>query len=135
MRRDPARCYHDMAQEIQEGHLRGAALMLADHVGQDQAIDLEALADRVLGGKRSDRRTRKMRIILQRLIVEEGYPVCSNSGQPGRWLPASREEAIRSAREREARAEKLLASARRLRAAKLPATLPAENKITQGGLF
>lgn len=131
---DPAKYYAELVDSIQDVDLRKAARTLSYHVGEAQAISLRDLAFAVLGAA-DDNAMRKTRAILEQLIEEHGFPVCSHSGKAGRWLPGTKEEALEAAREREGRAEKLLASARRLRAANLPAGLPRIGADAQPGLF
>jgi hypothetical protein len=120
---DPAKYYGELVASIEDMDLRQAARTLTYHVGEEHAISLRDLSFAVCGAA-TDNDLRKTRSILEALIEEHGFPVCSHSGKAGRWLPGTREEAIEAAQEREHRAEKLLASAKKLRAAKLPAGLP-----------
>jgi hypothetical protein len=130
---DPSRYYAEMVDAIQDVDLRKAARTLSYHVGEENAVSLRDLAFAVYGAaEESD--LRKTRQVLETLIEEHGFPVCSHSGKAGRWLPGTREEAIEAALEREGRAAKLMASARRLRGANLPASLPRIGADAQPGL-
>jgi hypothetical protein len=128
---DPAKYYGELVESIQDMELRQAARTLTFHVGENQAISLRDLAFAVLKCA-DDNALRKTRAILETLIEEHGFPVCSRSGKAGRWLPGTKEEALKAAKEREDRAVKLLASAKMLRAAKLPAGLPRIGADAQG---
>lgn len=131
---DPAKYYGELVQEIEDFDQRTAARALTFHVGEENAVSIQALAIAVFGtATESD--LRKTRYALETLIEEHGFPVCSHSGKAGRWLPGTKEEALEAARERESRAEKLLASAKKLRAAKLPAGLPRIGADAQPNLF
>jgi hypothetical protein len=130
---NPKAHYDEMIKAITDMEIRTAARTLSFHVGEASAITLEALAWAVFG-QAGETEKRKTREILETLIEEHGFPVCSHSGKAGRWLAATKEEAAAAAAEREARAEKLLLSARKLRAARLPAGLPAIDSSKQMGL-
>lgn len=131
---NPKAIYEEMVRSIQDMDVRTAARTMSYHVGEAQAISLEMMTFAVF--KVADENAkRKTREILERLIEEHGFPVCSHSGKAGRWLAASKEEAAAAAAEREARAEKLLLSARKLRAARLPGREPEIGGQKQPGLF
>ena len=131
---DPAKYYGELVDGLADAEQRKAARTLTYHVGEENAISLRDLALAVFGtATESD--LRKTRYALETLIEEHGFPVCSHSGKAGRWLPGTKEEALEAARERESRAEKLLASAKKLRAAKLPAGLPRLGADAQPNLF
>lgn len=130
---DPAKFYGELVDSIDDHDLRKAARILSYHVGEENAISLQDLTLQLFG-EAGDTSLRKTREVLAQLIENHGYPVCSNSGKAGRWMPATREEAIEAAAERESRAEKLLATARKLRAARLPAGLPKFDQTKQPGL-
>jgi hypothetical protein len=130
---DPSKFYGELVDSIDDHDLRQAARFLSYHVGEENAITLVELTV-LLFGEAGDTPLRKTREVLAQLIEVHGYPVCSNSGKAGRWMPATKEEANHAAAERESRAEKLLATARRLRAAKLPAGLPTIDPSKQMGL-
>lgn len=131
---DPAKYYGELVDSIDDMELRSAARTLTFHVGEENAISLRDLSFAVCGGA-TDNDLRKTRAILEQLIEDHGFPVCSHSGKAGRWLPGTKEEALEAAQEREKRADKLIASAKKLRAAKLPAGLPRIGKDAQPGLF
>ena len=130
----PTRFYEELVDAITDHDLRKAARVLSYHVGETNAITIEALAREVYGAS-TESDTRKARLLLETLIEDHGFPVCSHSGKAGRWLPGTKAEAETAAKEREDRATKLLASARRLRAAQLPASLPRIGEDAQPGLF
>jgi hypothetical protein len=137
---NPSTFYAELVNSIVDYEMRQVARLLSNHVGEQNAITLDALTERVFGldeddhVKESDKR--KSRMIIETLIEEHGFPVCSHSGKAGRWLAGTQEEALDAAREREGRAAKLLESARKLRAAKLPASMPKfDQQKLQQSLF
>lgn len=130
---DPSKFYGELVNSIEDVDLRRAARILSYHVGEEHAIPLDVLAVEVFDSD-SESAQRKTREVLAQLIEEHGFPVCSNSGKAGRWLAGTKEEALEAAREREHRAERLLESAKKLRAAKLPAGLPRFGEDVQPGL-
>lgn len=121
----PAKVYEQMVAEITVHDLRKVARILTAHIGEANAIRLDALALMVYSDA-GDSAQRKVREIIETLIEERGFPVCSHSGRAGRWLAETQTEANSAAAEREARAEKLRISATKLRQAgyRLPAGEP-----------
>lgn len=131
---DPSKFYGELVDEIKDVDLRIAARTLSYHVGEDHAVTIEALSVAVFGAATAND-VRKTRLVLERLIEQHGFPVCSHSGKSGRWLPGTKEEILKAAQEREDRAVKLMASAKKLRSAPLPAKLPLIGEEAQPGLF
>jgi hypothetical protein len=130
---DPSKFYGELVDAIDDHDLRTVARLMSYHVGEEQAITLQDLA-LLAFGEAGETSLRKTREVLAQLIEDHGFPVCSNSGKAGRWLAGTKEEALEAARERESRAEKLLASAKKLRMARLPAGLPKFDGSKQPGL-
>ena len=128
---NPSKFYAILCQSINDAELRKCARTLSYHIGEQNAVSLDEIAGEVYGhhgggGAVAEHDRRKTRQLIEILIEDYGYPVCSRSGAAGRWMPATKEEAITAAVEREKRARKLTESARQIRAHsdKLPAALP-----------
>lgn len=130
---NPSKFYGAMVDEIEDVDMRKAARCLSYHVGEENAVSIEALSFAVFGAA-TEKDVRKTRLVLERLIEQHGFPVCSHSGKSGRWLPGTKDEILKAAQEREDRAVKLMASAKRLRSAELPAKLPRIGEEAQPGL-
>ena len=73
--------------EIKEADIRLVAAVMSEHVGEENAVRLDALCRRVSMDER------KVRLILGKLVTEYGVPVCAHSGKAGRWLARSFDEA------------------------------------------
>jgi len=127
---NPSEYYQKLVATINDFDLRKCARIMSNHVGEENAIGLGALTEKMYGVDEEfhvrENDMRKTRNLLETLIEDHGYPVCSRSGVAGRWMPAVKEEGIKAAEERERRAEKLLKSAKQIRANvdRLPAPLP-----------
>ena len=122
---NPSEYYQKLVSKINDYDLRKCARALSYHVGEDNAISLEQLARETFGAS-GENEQRKTRNLIETLVEDHGYPVCSRSGVAGRWMPAVKEEGIKAAEERERRAAKLLKSAKQIRknVDNLPAPLP-----------
>ena len=83
---NPREHYRKLAFGIKDAEIRAVAAVMCEHIGEENAVRLEALASRV------SMDDRKVRIILRRLRNEYGLPVCSISGKPGYWLAHSLSE-------------------------------------------
>jgi hypothetical protein len=126
----PARFYRELISSIQDTDLKKCASLMTYHIGESNAISIDEI------GVHLRCEVRKARQILEQLIEDYGVPVCSHSGKAGRWLASTPEEVDTAATERESRAQKLIESARKLRAASLPASVTrVANPIVQQGLF
>ena len=122
---NPTEYYKKLVAVIDDMELRKCARQLSYHIGENNAISIETLANEVFG-ETTENTIRRTRNLTETLIEDHGYPVCSRSGVAGRWMPAVKEEGIKAAEERERRAAKLLKSAKQIRANvdRLPAPLP-----------
>jgi DNA-binding IscR family transcriptional regulator len=83
---NPKDFYRKLSFSIKDAEIRAVAAVMCEHIGEENAVRLEALASRV------SMDDRKVRIILRRLRNEFGLPVCSISGKAGYWLARSLSE-------------------------------------------
>ena len=84
---NPREHYRKLSFSIKDAEIRAVAAVMCEHIGEQNAVRLEALADRVSMDER------KVRLILEKLVTEYGLPVCAHSGKAGRWLARSFDEA------------------------------------------
>ena len=84
---NPREHYRKLSFSIKDAEIRAVAAVMCEHIGEQNAIRLEALAGRVSMDER------KVRLILEKLVTEYGLPVCAHSGKAGRWLARSFDEA------------------------------------------
>jgi len=117
--------YFRLASEITEADERKTIEIMAHHVGEENAIPLGELAQKVLG-KVNDNTKRQMRIILERLVDSYRIPICANSGKAGRWIGTTNSQVEHTAVELISRGNADHKRARSLRKAKLPHELAAE---------
>lgn len=98
----PRNFYRNLMWGIKDAEIRAIAAVMAEHIGEDNAVTMPALCGRVGMSER------KVRIILERMLKEYGIPVCANSGQAGRWLALQRAETKSSELELRSRARELV---------------------------
>ncbi len=84
---NPREHYRKLAFSINDAEIRAVAAVMAEHIGEENAVRLDALCGRVGMDER------RVRIILEKLVTEYGVPVCAHSGKAGRWLARSYDEA------------------------------------------
>ena len=82
----PADYYRKLVWSITEADVRLVAGCIAEHVGMENAVRLDRLADR------TGMNERKVREILSTLTTQYGWPVGAMSGKAGRWLIANEAE-------------------------------------------
>ncbi|MFA6691535.1 MAG: hypothetical protein WCR98_06095 [Saccharofermentanales bacterium] len=84
---NPREHYRKLSFSIKDAEIRAVAAVMCEHIGEQNAVRLEALSGRVSMDER------KVRLILEKLVNEYGMPVCAHSGKAGRWLARSFDEA------------------------------------------
>ena len=84
---NPREHYRKLAFSINDAEIRMVAAVMAEHIGEENAVRLDALCGRVSMDER------RVRIVLEKLVTEYGVPVCAHSGKAGRWLARSYDEA------------------------------------------
>ena len=125
--------YHQLRASITDDHIRKVFDVLLEHVGQDNAINIDDIAHAVYQS-RGDNAVRKARDVIEILRTDYRIPVCSTSGKTGRWLAASEEEKEMCIRDYAARLESTQKVINALRAAKVPASSelrPVEKPVQQ----
>ena len=85
---NPREHYRKLAFSINDAEIRMVAAVMAEHIGEENAVRLDALCGRVSMDER------RVRIVLEKLVTEYGVPVCAHSGKAGRcqYPPAQVEE-------------------------------------------
>lgn len=131
---NPSEFYHDLITSIKEDDVYTIANILADHVGQENAITLKDLAVKAFG-EFTVSTERKTRELLEQLTKDHHLPVCSFSGKSGRWLAANDEEKENAAAELEARGRNTLERARALRLSVVPAKTLKRERETQMSMW
>lgn len=84
---NPREHYRKLAFSINDAEIRMVAAVMAEHIGEENAVRLDALCGRVSMDER------RVRIVLEKLVLDYGVPVCAHSGKAGRWLARSYDEA------------------------------------------
>jgi len=84
---NPREHYRKLAFSINDAEIRMVAAVMAEHIGEENAVRLDALCGRVSMDER------RVRIVLEKLVTKYGVPVCAHSGKAGRWLARSYDEA------------------------------------------
>ena len=129
---NPREYYHLKTASITEADVRLVAAVMADHVGEENAVRIEALAGRV------DMHERQVRDILAILVKQYGWPVCANAGKAGRWIAANEEDRWRVIGDLDSRIKELRERREALLTAKIPNALElnrTEASLMQEGLF
>lgn len=107
---------HEVVNKVREPELRKVASVLADHIGQQNAITLAELCARTNMGERQARRA------IELLVNDYSIPVGAHSGKDGRWIIDSKAEMDAVIAELTSRANKMNKRANALRRAVLPKT-------------
>ena len=121
--------YRLKSAEITEADVRLVAACMSDHVGEENAVRLEALVKRCGLGER------QVRDILETLVKEYRWPIGAHAGKAGRWIIANDKERWHVANELLSRENELRARRRIIEQAHLPAELELEGRAPQLGLF
>ena len=82
--------YELLRESITDADCQIAFHLLLDHIGYENRISIEDIAQ-VMYGSRRDTATRKARDVVE-LLRSCGIAVCSSSGKSGRWLASTEEE-------------------------------------------
>lgn len=126
---NPNDYYRLKSAEIAEADVRLVAACMSDHVGEENAVRLEALVKRCGLGER------QVRDILEGLVKDHGWPIGAHAGKAGRWIIANDKERWHVANELLSRENELRARRRIIEQAHLPARLELEGRAPQMGLF
>ena len=126
---NPNDYYRLKSAEITEADVRLVAACMSDHVGEDNAVRLEALVARCELGER------QVRDILETLVKEYRWPIGAHAGKAGRWIIANDKERWHVANELLSRENELRARRRIIEQAHLPAKLELDKQVPQLGLF
>lgn len=110
--------YDRVIAPMPEGIERSVMTILAEHIGEEKRISLEALTFAVMGNH-SVSNERKVRQAVENLRLQ-GVPIMSESGKSGRWLAKDENERAAVVREFEARAANLQKVISALRSATIP---------------
>ena len=126
---NPTDFYRMKSAEIQEADIRLVAACMSDHVGEENAVRLEALVARCGLGER------QVRDILETLVKVYKWPIGAHAGKAGRWIIANDKERWHVANELLSRENELRARRRIIEQAHLPAKLELDKQVPQLGLF
>jgi len=126
---NPREYYHLKTASITEADVRLVAACMSDHVGEENAVRLEALVARCGLGER------QVRDILETLVKAYKWPIGAHAGKAGRWIIANEQERWHVANELLSRENELRARRKVIEQAHIPARLELENKAPQMGLF
>ena len=126
---NPNDYYRLKSAEITEADVRLVAACMSDHVGEENAVRLEALVKRCGLGER------QVRDILETLVREYRWPIGAHAGKAGRWIIANDKERWHVANELLSRENELRARRRIIEQAHLPAKLELDKQVPQMGLF
>lgn len=83
---NPSDYYRLKSAEIKEADVRLVAACMSEHIGEQNAVRIEALAARVDMGER------QVRDILEALVTEHSWLIGAHAGRAGRWIIATDEE-------------------------------------------
>ena len=126
---NPTDFYRLKSAEITEADVRLVAACMSDHVGEENAVRLEALVKRCGLGER------QVRDILETLVKAYRWPIGAHAGKAGRWIIANDKERWHVANELLSRENELRARRRIIERAHLPAKLELDKQVPQLGLF
>lgn len=126
---NPNDYYRLKSAEITEADVRLVAACMSEHVGEENAVRLEALVKRCGLGER------QVRDILETLVKEYRWPIGAHAGKAGRWIIANDKERWHVANELLSRENELRARRRIIEQAHLPAKLELDKQVPQLGLF
>lgn len=126
---NPREHYRKLSFSIKDAEIRAVAAVMCEHIGEQNAVRLEALSGRVSMDER------KARIILRRLRNEYGLPVCSISGKPGYWLAHSLSETKPSEIEFRSRARENIENANAYQRCNYPPEQAEELREVQPTMF
>lgn len=126
---NPNDYYRLKSAEITEADIRLVAAVMSEHVGEENAVRLEALVARCGLGER------QVRDILEVLVKDHGWPIGAHAGKAGRWIIANEQERWHVANELLSRENELRARRRIIEQAHLPTKLELDNQAPQLKLF
>ena len=126
---NPTDFYRMKSSEIQEADIRLVAACMSEHIGEENAVRLEALVARCGLGER------QVRDILETLVKAYKWPIGAHAGKAGRFIIANDKERWHVANELLSRENELRARRRIIEQAHLPAKLELDKQVPQLGLF
>jgi len=126
---NPREYYHLKTASITEADVRLVAACMSDHVGEENAVRLEALVARCGLGER------QVRDILEVLVKDYKWPIGAHAGKAGRWIIANEQERWHVANELLSRENELRARRKVIEQAHIPAKLELDNQVPQLKLF
>ena len=118
--------------QITEADVRLVAACMTDYIGEENAVRLDALCRRVSMDER------KVRDILETLVIQYGWPVCAHAGKAGRWIATSEDDRWLVIGDLDSRIKALRERREAMLTAKIPNALElnrAEARVMQTGLF
>lgn len=125
---NPTEFYRIMAAEISDDDVKLIASIMANHIGEQNAITIPELV------KQTGYHERKVRDILQILVLEHGWLIGSHAGMAGRWIISNEEERWHVANELRSREDELRARRRVIEQTPIPSRLDLSGP-PQLGLF
>lgn len=113
----------EVLAKVREPELRRVARVMAEHIGEDNAITLEQLC------RQTGLADRQTRLALEVLTKNYGVPIGSYSGKSGRWIIADEAEMGKVVAELISRATALHERANALKRARLPQGEPVQEYL------
>lgn len=126
---NPNDYYRLKSAEIKEADIRLVADCMSDHVGEENAVRLEALV------ARCGLSEHQVLDILETLVKAHKWPIGEHAGKAGRWIIANEQERWHVANELLSRENELRARRKVIEQAHIPTRLELENKAPQMRLF
>jgi hypothetical protein len=116
---NPFDFYREIIASITESDTRKVAVIMLQHVGEENLIELKDLCIQSFGDY-SPATDRKTRLILADLVEKHKLPVGAYSGKSGRWLCLDDAEKQRVIQDLEARTSSIQDRIRNMRLSRTP---------------
>jgi len=129
---NPRDYYRQKTASITEADVRLVAACMTEHIGEENAVRIEALSGRV------DMHERQVRDILETLVINYGWPVCAHAGKAGRWIATTEDDRWQVIGDLDSRIRSLRERREAMLCAKIPNALELnrqEARVMQTGLF
>jgi hypothetical protein len=131
---NPSEFYRSIVASIDEQDLKKVAEFMLAHIGEEHTVDLSIITKEIFAEFNASTE-RKVRVILETLVIKYHLPIGAYSGKPGRWICKNREEVQRVEADLERRVSSTNDRIRALRSAHLPAQMPQFDQPRQQSLW